>query len=361
VFARIIAPTFPQRSPPWLLTTEAIADQRIDPEHSPWSSVDMANQVRRLVLHENAPSMCYDVAAEMDTVTMATASYANPRIIIETDELARNLDDPRMRVFDATVQFALNESSEMGWVSGRADYDSAHLPGAAFFDLLGTFSDTGQTLPFMLPDEAAFKASLGAVGIDRDSRVVVYSAGHMMWATRAWWMLHIHGVDVAVLNGGMAKWQAEGRPVSDQDEAYPAAVFEGTRDHARVATRDDVLAAIGGGGAKLVNALSAAQHAGTGGTVFGGRPGHIPGSLSLPYDDLCDPETGCFFAADELRTRMETIGLLEDGRVITYCGAGMSSTLDAFAQALLGHDDVAVYDASLVEWAADPDLPMETG
>ena len=103
---------------------------------------------------------------------MTNSSYANSHIIVETDEFAGKHDDPRMRVFDATVQFALNESGELDWVSGRADYDSAHILGAAFFDLLGTFSDAGQTLPLMLPDEAAFKSALGAAGIGRDSRCV---------------------------------------------------------------------------------------------------------------------------------------------------------------------------------------------
>ncbi len=292
---------------------------------------------------------------------MTNTPYTNPRIIIETEELAGILNDPRTRVFDATIQFGRTESGDLDWLSGRADYDSAHIPGAAFFDLLGTFSDAGQTLPFMLPEEAAFKSALGAVGVDRNCRVIVYSAGHMMWATRAWWMLHIHGVDAAVLNGGMAKWLVESRPVSDRPEVYPATQFAGTREHGRVAIRDDVLATIDGGGAKLVNALTAAQHTGTGGTAFGGRPGHIPGSLNLPYDELSDPETGCFLPADELRIHLEAIGLLESESVITYCGAGIASTLDAFALALLGHDGVAVYDASLMEWAADPDLPMETG
>ncbi len=291
---------------------------------------------------------------------MSNLSYSNPRIIVETDELADSLDDPQMRVLDATVQFALNESGDWVWVSGRANYGNAHIPGAAFFDLMGTFSDAAQTLPFMLPDEAVFKSALGALGIARDSRVVLYSAAHIMWATRAWWMLRIHGVDAAVLNGGLAKWQAEGKPVSNRPEFYPATSFDGARDYARVATRSDILATIGAGGATLVNALSAAQHAGTGGTAFGGRPGHIPGSLNLSYDELVDPETGCLLAVDELRYRLEACGLLKGGKVITYCGAGIASTLDAFAHALLGHDDVAVYDASLMEWAADPDLPMET-
>ena len=178
-----------------------------------------------------------------------------------------------------------------------------------------------------------------------------------MWCTRAWWIMHSLGVDCAILNGGFERWRSEGRAVSCETTTYPPARFvPGASTPRAVATKADVLEALADPRACVVDALPAASYAGNG-TAYGGRKGHITGAVNVPMDTLLDAE-GRFFDASAMRARLQAVGVLEGERVITYCGAGIAASVDAFALALLGHRAVSVYDASLSEWGADPDLPM---
>ncbi len=191
-------------------------------------------------------------------------------------------------------------------------------------------------------------------------RVVLYDRFVNMWAARVWWMLRAFGFDAAaVLDGGWKKWTLEGRPVATDDGARPPRRFVARPRPALVADRAGVLAALGEG-ACVLNALTEEQHRGTGGVSYG-RPGRIAGSANVPARDLVDPATHAYLPPEALRARFAATGALDAGRVITYCGGGIAASSDAFALALLGREDVAVYDASLSEWAADPSLPMETG
>jgi thiosulfate/3-mercaptopyruvate sulfurtransferase len=188
--------------------------------------------------------------------------------------------------------------------------------------------------------------------------VVAYSTANHWWATRLWWMLRVFGHDnAAVLDGGLQKWKAEGRPL----EAGPAAPRPRGRFTARpprkdlVAGRDDVLAAMDANGACTVNALRREQHEGRGGVNYG-RRGHIAGSINIPAVEHLGPDN-TFRSAQELREQLAPA--LASPRVIAYCGGGIAATSVALVMAMLGRDDVRVYDASLTEWAADPALPME--
>lgn len=282
------------------------------------------------------------------------------RGLVSTSWLQANLGDPDLRLFDVTVHLRPASPGPYTVESGRSDYEASHIPGAAFLDLARDLSDTGSRLNFTMPSPDRFAQALGAAGVVDGVKIVAYTTTSPMWATRLWWMLRSCGFDdAAVLDGGFAKWTAEGRPV----EAGARSYLPGSLSlHARTgawADKNEVLSAIGDAGVCTINALSPSVHSGAAPTNYG-RKGHIKGSRNVPYAALTGPD-GAFRSDDELRALFEQVGALGRPRVICYCGGGISATMDALALARLGHPSIAVYDGSMSEWSRDPTLPMETG
>jgi thiosulfate/3-mercaptopyruvate sulfurtransferase len=281
--------------------------------------------------------------------------------LVSTEWLAAHFDAPDLRIFDVTVFLHPNPGGT-GYrlESGRARFREGHVPGAAFLDLIEDLSDSTRGIPFMMPPPEVAAEKLGAAGIGADTRVVAYSTGSVMWATRLWWMLRSLGFDrAAVLDGGFAKWQREGRPVSrDESPVRPAEMPLAPRPSLWVDVAE-MRRISREGSACTINALSPDVYRGV--NAVYGRPGYIPGSHNVFYDDLLDPESGTFRRPSELRERFAKTDALARGRVITYCGGGISATMDALALTLLGHRDVAVYDGSMLEWASDPELPLTVG
>ncbi|MFN0146050.1 MAG: sulfurtransferase [Dehalococcoidia bacterium] len=291
-------------------------------------------------------------------------SFTNPQHLVSTAWLAEHLADPALRVLDCTVFLRAPgpEAARQAYVqeSGRAAWAAGHIPGSAFADLTTDLSDPEARLPFTMPSAERFAAAMSALGVGPGTRVVTYDANLSMWAARVWWMLRAMGFDdAAVLDGGWKKWAGEGRPVSAEPARYPAAAFVARPRPGLIASKDDVLAAIGEGGTCIVNALTEAQHTGASGATYG-RAGHIASSVNVSARDLLDRESGAYLPPDVLRERFAAAGATAAGRVITYCGGGIAATSDALVLTLLGQENVAVYDGSLSEWARDPALPMET-
>jgi thiosulfate/3-mercaptopyruvate sulfurtransferase len=285
---------------------------------------------------------------------------SSDNILVETGELAEQLGDPALRVFDCTVQLDIGPEG-LTIRSGRESWTASHIPGSDFLDLLEELSDTTAPYRFTAPTAVAFADAMSAHGVDDGTRVVLYDSRDSSWAARVWWLLRGFGFDkAAVLNGGWTKWTLEGRPTSSAPPEYPPSSFVARRRPGVFVGREDVLAGIAGGTC-LLNGLSEESHRGTGPTVPNGRPGHIPTSKSMPADDLVDSETQAFLPADQLRARLEQRGALSADGVITYCGGGIAAAGVAFALKLVGHENVSIYDASLEEWATDPALPIETG
>jgi thiosulfate/3-mercaptopyruvate sulfurtransferase len=283
------------------------------------------------------------------------------RLLIETNALADQLDDPALRLFDCTVVLEVGPDG-VSIESGRAGWEAAHISGAGFLDLLGELADPASRFHFMLPPSERFAEVMSAHGVEDGTRVVLYDRRGSMWAARVWWMLRAYGFDeAALLNGGLTKWTLEGRSTSSAPPHHSRASFQARPRAGVFVDKDAVLAAISSETTCLLNALSADQHRGTGPTVSGGRPGHIPTSRSMPALELVDPETQAYLPAAELRSRLESVGALGADSVITYCGGGISASGVAFALQLVGRDNVSVYDASLEEWATDPSLPIDTG
>ena len=282
------------------------------------------------------------------------------RGLVSTQWLGEQLGDEGLRIFDATVHLRPSVPGPYRIESGRADYEASHIAGAAFLDLGRDLSDPDAPLPFTRPSIERLAAALGAAGVGKGARVVIYSTTSPMWATRLWWMLRASGFDdAAVLDGGFAKWTAEGRPVEAGERRYPPAELSLTARPEAWADKQAVLAAIGDSAVCTINALSPSVHSGES-TVNYGRKGHIKGSRNVPYAALLGPD-GAYRGDDELRELFSAIGAFGRPRAICYCGGGISATMDALALTRLGHPSVAVYDGSMSEWTRDPNLPMETG
>jgi thiosulfate/3-mercaptopyruvate sulfurtransferase len=279
-------------------------------------------------------------------------------LLVDAPTLARHLGDPGLRVFDATAH--LRRAVEGGPYtveSGLAGYEAGHIPGAAFADIPGALSDPTSPYPFTLPGPDRFAAEAGAIGIGDDCHVVVYARESPMWATRLWWVLRYFGFDsVSVLDGGLPAWSAAGGGLEQGRHRHPGATLHVSPRPGLAARLEEVAAA--GPGTCLLNALTPAAFRGDGPGAYS-RPGRIPGSTSLPAAALVDPATGCFLGPSAISERLAAAGV-GDEPVIAYCGGGISATVDLFALALVGRHG-RLYDGSLTEWSAHPDLPLETG
>lgn len=281
--------------------------------------------------------------------------------LISTDDLARRLGAPGLRIFDCTTYLRPRPEGGYNAESGRANYDKGHIPGAAFLDLGAELSDQNSTLRFTLPPLDQLTKAFAAKGIGHGTFVVLYSHASPNWATRIWWMLRAVGFDeAAILDGGLDKWKAENRPLSTEPSTYPAATLTLRGRPEIFVDKNEIKGAIGKSGTLTLNALSLDQHRGTGGVVYG-RPGRIAGSSCVPAASLFGPDKALKPIAD-LRAAFEDVGADPNKRILVYCGGGIAATLDAFVlTAMLGHKNVSVYDNSMQEWSNDPSLPMETG
>ena len=292
---------------------------------------------------------------------MTQSGLVHPEFLIDTATLERQLSEPGLCVFDCTTHLIPDPKTTYQVVPGRADFEKGHIPGAQFVDLQADLSDNAHRFRFMRPTAEAFASAMRRFGVGEGSEVVLYSTTTPQWATRVWWLLRVFGFDnAAVLDGGWQKWGREGRPVeTGAARPRPPGNFSVRQPRPLMVGKEEVLRAIGDGAVCTLNALSAEQHAATGGNTYG-RPGRIKGSVNLPAAHLIDPATSAFLPAEELRRRFDRVGAF-DREVITYCGGGIAASADAFALVILGHPNVRLYDASLSEWAIDPSLPMEAG
>jgi thiosulfate/3-mercaptopyruvate sulfurtransferase len=293
-------------------------------------------------------------------------TFVNRQYLVETEELAAQLADPTLRILDCTVFLRPPAVGSSGAAlaeieSGRAAWQAGHIPGAAFVDLIDELSDAASPLSFTAPPAEQFAEAMSRAGVGEGTRVVCYDADANRWAARVWWLLRAFGFeDAAVLNGGWRKWTLEGRPISTDPPRSPTARFRPRRRPERIAAKEEVLAAIGQGNTCLVNALMPPEYRGEEPSPYG-RPGRIPGSINVPARGLVDPATHAYLPAEQIWAAFTSAGLAGAERVITYCRGAIAASSDALLLTLLGVEDVAVYDGSLEEWAADPALPLEVG
>lgn len=277
-------------------------------------------------------------------------------MLVSTGWLAAELGAPDLAVLDASLHLPNADRD------ARADFEAAHIPGARFFDLAG-LHDPASALPGKVPDGQRIARWLGERGIGPQTRIVLYDDSMLRSAARAWVLLDLAGLaNIAVLDGGLAKWRAEdrsleqGMPATDTvDRPTTAVRMTEIRD------KDAMLANVENGAEQVVDARDADRFTGIGEDTVHDLPGgHIPGACHLFFRDVLAAD-GTFRDPEELRTLFERAGIDLDRPIVTTCGSGVTASVLLFALRLLGAPRTALYDGSWSEWGADPDTPKQTG
>ena len=281
--------------------------------------------------------------------------------LVSTDWLERHLSDDDLRILECTMVMQPNDDGTFSFVPGIHLWRESHIPNSVFVNVSGELSDTGHEFGQMMPPAGTLGETLRLKGIGDGTTVVCYDRGNHAWAARVWWMLRACGFDnAAVLDGGWKKWTAETRPVTAAAPGWPAADrFSVNPRQELMADKARVKAVCDNHEAQLLNSLPLPIF--TGEVKAYGRAGRIPGSKHLYCESLLDADNNCFQPAEVLKAMYLDAGINDDEEVIAYCGGGIAASANALALTLTGHDKVAIYDGSLSEWTADPDLPMETG
>lgn len=282
-------------------------------------------------------------------------SGSDPTLLVSTDWLGERLNAPDVRILDATTYLPTDGRD------GRQLYEQAHIPGARFFDI-DDVSDDHSPLPHMLPPVEKFVSRVRRMGIGDGHRIVVYDQQGIYSAARVWWMFRLFGhEDVAVLDGGLPKWQAEGRPVDDIDPDPRERHFTGRRNASMVRDVTQMARAVKLRDEQIVDARAAGRFRGEEIEPRKGlRSGHIPGSVNVPFKELLNDDQ-TMKSPDETRAIFEAAGVDLTKPVATTCGSGVTACVLTLALHRLGHTRNAVYDGSWVEWGAYDDLDVETG
>jgi thiosulfate/3-mercaptopyruvate sulfurtransferase len=279
------------------------------------------------------------------------------KFLVDTAWLAERLDAPDIIVLDGSLHLPTTGRN------AHAEYKAAHIPGAMFFDI-NDIADDKATLPHMLPSAAKFASRMRKMGIGDGMRIIAYDAEGLYSAARVWWMFRAMGhQDVAVLDGGLKKWKAEGRAITDDVTQLRTPRHFTARYHGElVRDKDDVMALLGSKATQIVDARAAARFEGTVPEPRAGlRSGHIPGSRNVPFGTLLNAD-GTMKADAELAAIFKAAGVDPARPVVASCGSGVTAGVVALALARLGQTDAAVYDGSWTEWGMESaGTPIATG
>jgi thiosulfate/3-mercaptopyruvate sulfurtransferase len=276
--------------------------------------------------------------------------------LVTTDWLATHLDDPKVKIVDAT--FKLPGVLPLP----KDDYLAAHIPGAVFFDV-DAVSDHSNPLPHMFPTAEQFGRDVGALGIGNGDTVVLYDSGGWVAAPRVWWMFLCYGHrDVRIVDGGLKKWRAEGRSMESGEVKAKPTAFKAGYAARHVRSIQQMIANVESRAEQVIDARAGERFEGRGVEPRPGlRSGHIPGARSLPYGNLFDATTGAMKPLDELRKAFVGAGVDMARPIVTSCGSGVSAAVLTLALYRLGVENTALYDGSWAEWGAPDGPPVATG
>jgi thiosulfate/3-mercaptopyruvate sulfurtransferase len=279
---------------------------------------------------------------------------AAPASLVGTEWLAAHLAMPDLKVVDATWFLPTVQRD------ARAEYLEAHIPGAVYFDI-DEIADATNQLPHMLPDPVKFSSRVRKLGLGDGTRIIIYDNNRYSASARAWWMFRAFGhAEVAVLDGGRAKWQAEGRPLDDRNVVPREAHFTARFNSLLVRDLEQIRANLVARREQVLDVRSAGRFAGVEPEPRAGlRSGHIPASVNLPYTDLIAPD-GTLLSSADLRRRFQASGVDLARPIVTSCGSGVTACTAALALDQIGAPAVSVYDGSWTEWGGRSDTPIET-
>jgi|SRR5215470_666479 len=298
----------------------------------------------------NNPKLMAAKEAKMPANSRPPAS----RWLVSTEWLACHLDAPDVLVVDGSFYLATTNRD------ARAEYLGGHIPGAVFFDI-DAIKNHSSDLPHMLPSAQQFAADVGRLGIGDGQTTVIYDGLGLYGAARVWWTFQTFGAQqVFVLDGGMPQWKAENRPIETGAVSRQPRVFTARLNHAMVASVADVQRALASGRTQVVDARSSGRFSGEAPEPRPGlRPGHMPGAINVPYQDVLDG--GRLATPDKITAAFRSAGVDLDKPIITTCGSGVTAAILTFALDALGKSRTSVYDGSWSEWGASTDLPVVTG
>jgi thiosulfate/3-mercaptopyruvate sulfurtransferase len=286
---------------------------------------------------------------------MTPSPQDDPKTLVSTDWLARHLRDPDLRVLDAS--WYLPDAGR----DAKAEYAAAHIPGARFFDI-DEISDQRSSLPHMAPPPEKFVSRMRAMGVGDGHQVVVYDGAGLFSAARVWWTFRLMGkTDVAVLDGGLPKWRAEGREIEDMPPIVRDRHMTVSRQNHLVKDVTQVAHAAKLGEAEILDARPALRFLGEAPEPRPGlRSGHIPGSRNIPFATLLNTD-GTMKPPSDLRAVFEDAGVDLAKPAITSCGSGVTAAVLSLALERIGHRNHALYDGSWSEWGMYDDLRVATG
>ena len=278
-------------------------------------------------------------------------------LLVETDWLESNLENPNIRIFDCTVWLNPHPKKIYTIVSGKKDYDEGHIPNSDFLNL-EDISLKNTPYPFMMPDIKTFDKVMSLKGVGPDTHVILYSRANIQWATRVWWMLKSMGFNNAsILNGGYDRWKNQNKNISTTPITYQENKFISIPQNGLFCKKEEVLNSLTNNNISIINALRSTLHDGSEKVDYG-RLGHIKNSINIPSLEMVDPDTNLYKSLDDLKIIFKNYNVLSKEKVIAYCGGGIAATNIAFVLTALGFNNITVYDASLSEWAKNNNLPM---
>ena len=275
--------------------------------------------------------------------------------LVSTKWLAERLGEPGLVVVDASAH--LPDAGR----DARTEFAAGHIPGARFLDL-DSLKDLSSPVPAALPTAAQFAARMAEIGVRDGDRVVIYDDSGVKSSARAWFIFRMHGMrEVALLDGGLGKWRAEGRPLESGDASASEGNVTPATGPGTVRSKTEMLGNLANGAEQVLDARGAGRFTGAEPEIRPGMPsGHIPGSRNLPFGQVLNAD-GTFKDEAHLRAAFAEAGIDLDKPVVTTCGSGVTAAVLLFAMRLLGKEDVALYDGSWSEWGADPGTPKATG